>query len=163
MTITVVAAVARNGVIGRDGDMPWHLPDDLRHFKVLTLGGTLVMGRKTYDSIGRPLPGRTTVVVTRQPDWAVPGVTTVHSLDDALAAAAAPDADTFVVGGAEIYAMALPLADRLVITEVDRSPDGDARFPDVDWSAWRETGRERHDGFSFVTYERDRPGPVSNS
>lgn len=161
MTISVVAAVARNGVIGRDGDMPWHLPDDLRHFKALTLGGTLVMGRKTYDSIGRPLPGRTTVVVTRQPDWSVPGVTTAHSLEDALAAA--PDGDTFVVGGGEIYAMALPLADRLVITEVDQSPEGDAHFPAVDWSHWRETARERHDGFSFVTYERAHPGSLSSS
>ena len=159
MTVTLVAAVARNGVIGRDGDLPWHLPDDLRHFKALTLGGTLVMGRKTYDSIGRPLPGRTTVVVTRQPDWAVAGVTTAHSLEDALAAAAAADADTFVVGGAEIYALALPLADRLVITEVDQSPDGDARFPDVDWSAWRQTAREGHDGFAFVTYERGPTQP----
>ncbi|GAA3552932.1 dihydrofolate reductase [Kribbella ginsengisoli] len=137
MTVILIAAVGANGVIGRDNDLPWRIREDLQHFKALTLGHTLVMGRKTYDSIGRPLPGRRTVVVTRQPDWSVDGVEVAH-----------------VAGGGEIYRQALPYADRLELTEVDQSPDGDVTFPAFDRTDWRETARTQHDGFAFVTYVR---------
>ncbi len=156
MTVTLVVAVAANGVIGRDGDLPWRLPDDLAHFKRLTLGGVLVMGRTTYDSIGRPLPGRTTVVVTRQRQWSVPGVHVAHAVPDALALAASLGADVYVVGGATVYAEALGCADRLVVSHVHATPEGDAYLPDVDWASWQPTGRERYDGFDVVTYQRGR-------
>lgn len=156
MPVTIVAAVARNGVIGVDGGLPWNLPDDLRRFKELTLGHVLVMGRKTYESIGRPLPGRTTVVVSRNPDWR-PGrsdVLVAGGVPEALEAAAAVDDEVFVVGGAEVYAGTLPLADRLELTFVDAEPEGDTTFPAVDWGAWRELRREPGDGVSYVTFER---------
>lgn len=150
MSIVLIAAVGSNGVIGRDNDLPWRIREDLQHFKQLTLGHTLVMGRKTYDSIGRPLPGRRTVVVTRQLDWAADGVEVVHSLDDALKLA--DGNDLYVAGGGEIYRQALPHADRLELTEVDQAPDGDVTFPAFDRSTWHETAREQHDGFAFVSY-----------
>ena len=156
MPVTIVAAVARNGVIGVDGGLPWHLPEDLRRFKELTLGHVLVMGRKTYESIGRPLPGRTTVVVTRNPQWD-PGAADVRvaaTVEEAVDAAAAIDPDVFVVGGAEVYRAALPLADRLELTLVDAEPDGDTRFPDVAWDAWRELRRDDGDGVAYATYVR---------
>jgi dihydrofolate reductase len=158
MTVTILAAVARNGVIGIGGGLPWYLPDELRRFKERTIGHVLVMGRRTYESIGRPLPGRTTVVVTRQPDWHVDSelVVTAASLFEALAKAAALDDDVFVVGGAEVYAAALPLADRLELTHVDAAPEGDTAFPEVDWDDWREVGREPGEGWTAVTYERVR-------
>ncbi|ADB34971.1 Dihydrofolate reductase [Kribbella flavida DSM 17836] len=152
MSVVLIAAVGRNGVIGRDNELPWRIREDLQHFKALTLGHTLVMGRKTYDSIGRPLPGRRTVVVTRQPDWSAPGVEVAHSLAAALELA--DGKDVYVAGGGEIYRQALPSADRLELTEVDQSPAGDVTFPAVDRSAWTETAREPHDGFAFVTYVR---------
>ncbi|GAB2630950.1 dihydrofolate reductase [Kribbella swartbergensis] len=150
MTVILIAAVGANGVIGRDNDLPWRIREDLRRFKQLTLGHTLVMGRKTYDSIGRPLPGRRTVVVTRQTAWSTEGVDVVHSLDDALTY----DGDLFVAGGGEIYRQALPYADRLELTEVAQSPDGDVTFPEVDLGLWTETSRDAHDGFAFVSYRR---------
>jgi len=149
-----VVAIGRNGVIGRDGGLPWPPTGDLRHFKALTMGHPLVMGRRTYESIGRPLPGRTTLVVTRDPGWAADGVVVHHSVDDALAAAGALDETVFVVGGASVYAATLPRADRLVVTWVEQEPAGDTVFPDVDWARWQETAREAHDGFSIVTYDR---------
>ncbi|MFI5711838.1 dihydrofolate reductase [Kribbella sp. NPDC051620] len=152
MTVILIAAVGANGVIGRDNDLPWRIREDLQHFKALTLGHTLVMGRKTYDSIGRPLPGRRTVVVTRQLDWSVDGVEVVHDLDIALKLA--DSNDLYVAGGGEIYRQALPYADRLELTEVDQSPDGDVTFPTFDRTTWRETARTQHDGFAFVTYVR---------
>jgi dihydrofolate reductase len=154
MTVILIAAVGSNGVIGRDNDLPWRIREDLQHFKQLTLGHTLVMGRKTYDSIGRPLPGRRTVVVTRQPDWAAQadGVEVAHSLDHALKLADGNDA--YVAGGGEIYRQALPLGDRLELTEVAQSPAGDVTFPAFDRAEWTETARTPHDGFSFVTYTR---------
>lgn len=154
MTVTIVAAVAANGVIGRGGGLPWHLSEDLAHFKRVTLGHVLVMGRRTYESIGRPLPGRATVVVTRQPGWRADGVEVAASFDAALEAAAAHGPDVFVAGGSEIFRLALPLADRLALTLVDDCPDGDTYFPDVDWTQWREVRREPGDGFAFVDYER---------
>jgi dihydrofolate reductase len=159
VTVTIVAAVARNGVIGVDGGLPWRLPDDLRRFKELTLGHVLVMGRKTYESIGHPLPGRATIVVTRNPRWdaGVAEVRVVRSVDDAIEAAAAIDPEAFVVGGAQVYAAALPIADRLELTWVDAEPDGDTRFPDVDWDEWHELRREEGDGVAYATYARARP------
>ncbi len=157
MTVTVVAAVAANGVIGRDGALPWHLPEDLRHFKRLTKGHVLVMGRRTFDSIGRPLPDRTTIVATRQPAWSADGVLTAGGVPEALARAAEIDEEVFVVGGFEIFREAMPVADRMVITAVDARPDGDTVFPPVDWAGWREVGRDPHEGFEIVTYERRGP------
>ncbi|MEU4292921.1 dihydrofolate reductase [Kribbella sp. NPDC026596] len=150
MTVILVAAVGRNGVIGRDNDLPWRIREDLQHFKQLTLGHTLVMGRKTYDSIGRPLPGRRTVVVTRQPDWSADGVEVVHTLEEALKY----EGDLYVAGGGEIYRQALPYADRLELTEVDQSPTGDVTFPELTPADWTETARDQHDGFTFVTFRR---------
>jgi len=150
MTIILIAAVGANGVIGVDNDLPWRIREDLQHFKQLTLGHTLVMGRKTYDSIGRPLPGRRTVVVTRRPDWSADGVEVVHTVEEALK----QDGDIYVAGGGEIYRQALPYADRLELTEVAQSPTGDVTFPTFDRSEWSETSRTPHDGFTFVTYDR---------
>ncbi|MGY4765575.1 dihydrofolate reductase [Kribbella sp. CWNU-51] len=150
MSIILIAAVGRNGVIGRDNDLPWRIREDLQHFKALTLGHTLVMGRKTYDSIGRPLPGRRTVVVTRQLAWFADGVDVVHNLEEALT----HDGDLYVAGGGEIYRQALPYADRLELTEVDQSPTGDVTFPSLDHAGWIETARDPHEGFTFVSYRR---------
>lgn len=160
-SLTLIAAVAANGVIGKDNRLPWHLPEDLGHFKTLTTGHAVIMGRKTWDSLPakfRPLPNRLNVVVTRDSAFrADPPAVVVHSLPAALETAGSRD--TFVIGGAEIYALALPLADRLELTEVDIAPDGDARFPEFDRSAWQETARARHRStsgldFAFVTYQR---------
>lgn len=150
-TVTIVAAVAHNRVIGRDGDLPWHLPGDLRRFKELTMGGSLVMGRKTYESIGRPLPGRQTVVVTRQADWSTEGVETAGSLEEALETAV--EGDVFVVGGGEIYRRAMDVADALEITEVDGEPEGDVYFPEIT-PDWQVVHREPRDGFTLTRYER---------
>ena len=154
--MTILAAVARNGVIGVDGGLPWHLPDELALFKELTLGHVLVMGRRTYEAVGRPLPGRTTVVVTRQPDWEAEaeGVLRAESVEQALAMANEIDDEVFVAGGAQVYAEALPVADRLALTLVEAEPEGDTLFPDVDWSQWREVGRRDGQGWTHVTYER---------
>ena len=156
MSVSIVAAVARNGVIGAGGGLPWHLPDELRLFKETTMGHVLVMGRRTYESVGRPLPGRTTVVVTRDREWS-PGVDEVlvaHGVEEALERARGLADEVFVVGGGELYDAALPRADRLLLTFVDQEPEGDTTFPDVDWAAWTETRREPGDGWVRVTYER---------
>lgn len=152
-SVTLIAAVGRNGVIGADNDMPWHLPEDFAFFKRTTMGHPMVMGRKTFDSIGRVLPGRRTIVITRQPDWSHADVETAHSLSEALALAGPAD-EVFVCGGGQVYAEAMPFAQRLLITEVDQAPDGDVTFPTIDRAAWREVSRERRDGFSWVAYER---------
>jgi dihydrofolate reductase len=152
--ITLVAAYAGNRVIGAGGRIPWHLPEDFAHFKATTMGGVLVMGRATYDSIGRPLPGRTTIVVTRNPHWAAEGVLVAHSLEEALEQAASLPGETFVVGGTQIYEQALPLATHQVLTEVDLEPEGDARYPVFDLGEWVETRREQRTGFTWVWWER---------
>lgn len=139
-SLTLVAAVGRNGVIGDGASMPWHLPADLRFFKETTMGGVLVMGRGTWDSIGRALPGRRTVVVTRRRGWSAPRAQVAHSLPEALLVAG--DTEVFVVGGGEIYAQTIDHATRLVLTEVDLAPEGSTRFPHVDPSVWREVSRE---------------------
>jgi dihydrofolate reductase len=152
-SVTLIAAVGRNGVIGADNDMPWHLPEDFAFFKRTTMGHPMVMGRKTFDSIGRVLPGRRTIVVTRQEDWSHPDVETAHSLVDALDLAGPAD-EVFICGGGQVYAEAMPFAHRLLITEVDQSPEGDVVFPPIDISEWREVSRRPQHGFSWVTYER---------
>ena len=154
MPVTLLAAVARNGVIGVDGGLPWHLPDELALFKELTLGHVVVMGRRTFESVGRPLPGRTTVVVTRRSDWEAEGVLRAGSVGEALALAREIDDEVFVVGGAQVYAAALPAADRLALTFVDADPEGDTRFPEIDWSQWREVGRRDGHGWTHVMFER---------
>lgn len=154
MQTVIIAAVARNGVIGIDRGLPWHLPEDLARFKRLTMGHALVMGRVTFESIGRPLPGRTNIVMTRRPEWSHEGVTAVGSIEEALAVAGGKGQDAYIAGGAEVYEAAIGIADRLELTEVDAEPDGDTRFPEVDWSQWREVSRDAQRGFSFVTYER---------
>ena len=151
--VTLIAALGRNRVIGRDGDLPWHLPEDLKRFKATTLGHPLVMGRRTFDSIGRPLPGRRSIVITRNPDWRHPGVESAHSLAEALALAGPAD-EVYVIGGGTIYAEAMPFAHRLLLTEVDDEPEGDTWFPPWSPSEWRETSREPRDGFAFVSLER---------
>ena len=151
--VTLIAAVGRNGVIGADNAMPWHLPEDFAYFKRTTMGHPMVMGRKTFDSIGRVLPGRRTIVVTRQHDWQHADVETAHSLSDALSLAGPAD-EVFVCGGGEVYREAMPWAHRLLVTEVDQEPEGDVRFPEIDPAQWRETAREERDGFAWVTYER---------
>lgn len=164
--VCIVAAVAGNGVIGCGGELPWHLPADLRHFRELTLGKPVVMGRRTFASIGRALPGRTNIVISRNTGFSADGVQVVSSLDAALAMAAAlADRDgageVMVIGGAEVYAAALPRADRLYLTRVHGAFEGDVVFPPVDWSAWRQTSRDDRAagpgetcGYSFLAYER---------
>jgi dihydrofolate reductase len=160
-TIALVAAVARNGVIGRDNGLAWHLSSDLKRFKALTMGKPMLMGRRTWDSIGRPLPGRRTLVLTRDRGFRAEGAEVVHDWEAALAAAAGTE--LMVVGGAEIYALALAQADRLHLTEVAAEPDGDVRFPAFDRAQFRETFREAHPAgprdehaFAFVDWERIR-------
>jgi dihydrofolate reductase len=148
--VILVAAVARNGVIGNGPDIPWKVPGEQRLFKELTMGDTLVMGRTTYESIGRPLPGRTTIVLTRDRDWSSEGVLVAHSLIDALAQAAVLPGEVMVVGGAQVYAAALPLATEQIISEIPLEPEGDVRYPDFDRRKWIETIREQYDGFERV-------------
>lgn len=133
--------MARNRTIGVNNTLPWRCPEDLKHFKALTMGHHMIMGRKTYDSIGKPLPGRTTVVVTRNAELKIEGCLMAHSLEQAIAACAG-DEEVFVVGGAELYAQALPLVDTLYITEIQQDVEGDAHFPAFDRSEWQEASRE---------------------
>jgi dihydrofolate reductase len=158
--ISLLVAATENGVIGRDNGMPWHLPDDLKHFKTLTLAKPVLMGRRTFDSIGRPLPGRTNLVLTRTPDWSVPGVTVVADLDAAIrAAGSAPE--LVIAGGAQVYALALPRATRIYLTRIHAVIEGDTRLPDINLAQWIETECELHPAdarhpyaMSFVTLER---------
>jgi dihydrofolate reductase len=155
--IALVVAMARNGVIGRDNGLPWgRLPEDLKHFKAATLGKPVLMGRKTYESIGKPLPGRTNFVLTRDRGWKADGVVAVHSLDEALTGDYVSG-----IGGAEIYRLLLPVANRIYLTRIDADVAGDTVFPPIDYSEWVETGRraitadERNPyNMSFVTLER---------
>jgi len=162
--LTIIAALARNGVIGRANRMPWHIPEDLKRFKALTLGHPVIMGRKTFESIlatlGKPLPGRENIVVTRSRAFAHPGCRVVQSIEEALAAADGAD-EMFVIGGGEIYALALPFADRLQFTEVHAETAGDAYFPQFERCAWQEISRQARTmdspirlRYDFVTYER---------
>lgn len=157
--ISIIAALAKNRVIGIHNTLPWRLPDDLRHFKALTMGHHIIMGRKTYESIGKPLPGRTTVIITRG-DFAAPeGVKIAHALDEAIAVCGT-DEEIFFVGGAQLYAQALPLADRLYLTEIQSEVEGDAWFPAFDRAQWREASRDKRRDeasgleYHFVVYDR---------
>lgn len=166
MKLAIIAAVAQNGVIGRENALPWYLPEDLRYFKRVTLGKPIIMGRKTFESIGKPLPGRTNIVVSRNPAWQAQGVKRVSCLNEALKLAghiALIDGveEAMVIGGAQIYSAAIPAADRLYLTEVHASVEGDAVLPEIDWTRWREVSRERHAAqspnpydYSFVLYDR---------
>lgn len=156
--IYLVAAVAKNGVIGARGKMPWHLPEDLRHFKQLTLNHPVIMGRRTWDSLGKALPGRENIVISRKPGFEAPGASVALSLEGAIALCHG-EALAFVIGGAEIYAAALPLADGLVLTEIEQDFEGDTHFPAWDRQAWRVSQKETHTSkegvrFSYLRYER---------
>ena len=158
--LCLVVAMTRDGVIGRDNGMPWHLPDDLKRFKALTMGKPMLMGRKTFDSIGKPLPGRTSIVMTRDAHWRAEGVVVVRSLDEAIARTdGAPEIS--VVGGAEIFRLALPDAQRIHLTTIHASIPGDTFFPTLDMTEWRETERTEHPtddrhafAMTFSTLER---------
>ncbi len=160
--LALVVAVAENGVIGKDNALPWRLPKDLKYFKETTMGHPIIMGRLTYDSIGRPLPGRKNIVITRQPDWAAEGTFTAHSIDAALEKANdSVNSWAMLIGGANLYQQALPLCQRLYLTEVHAAVEGDAYFPDFNRGQWVETSRERHEAdasnpypYSFVVLDR---------
>jgi dihydrofolate reductase len=160
MRVTIVVAIGANGVIGADGGMPWPRTGDQQQFKALTMGHPIVMGRATYDSIGRALPGRTTIVVTRQPHWTAEGVLVAGGVAEAITKAKGLDDEVFVIGGAQVYAEALAdgLVDRMAVTRVDLAPRGDTYFPDLDWDDWIEITREDHaegdPAYAIVTYER---------
>ena len=158
--LSIIVAMAKNRTIGVNNTLPWRCPEDLRHFKALTMGHHMIMGRKTFDSIGKPLPGRTTVVVSRDRNLAIEGCLIAHSLAEAIAVCANDD-QIFIVGGADIYAQSLILADTLYITEIQQEVEGDAHFPVFDKNAWQETAREVHTQetpqplhYHFVTYRR---------
>ena len=151
----MIVAVAANGVIGKDNKMPWHLSEDLKYFKRVTMGKPVVMGRKTFESIGRPLPGRANIVITRDESWSADGVRVAHSIDAGLALA--EGGEIMVIGGAEIFNAIAPLAQRLYYTEVKRDYDGDAFFLKPDPAQWREVSREEHEGdpaYAFLVLER---------
>jgi dihydrofolate reductase len=155
--VYLVAAVAANGVIGKNGQLPWHLPEDLKHFKKLTLGHPVIMGRRTWESLPKALPGRENIVVTRQAGYEAPGAAVANSLDGALALCIGEPV-AFVIGGTSLFEESLPTAAGLVMTEIHRDYEGDTWFPEYDRSRWRESQRESHvtgDGtkFDFVLYE----------
>lgn len=166
--LSIIAAVAENGVIGADNSLPWRLSSDLKRFKRLTMGKPIVMGRKTYETIGKPLPGRLNIVVSRNPDFAPPGVSVAPTLDDALSKAEegiGAEREIMVMGGGEIYRAALARAERLYITHVAASPEGDANFPAIDPDQWRATSEEPlpagdKDSVAtrFIVYERIAAG-----
>ena len=155
-TISIIVATAKNGVIGMNNTLPWHLPEDLKRFRALTTGHHIVMGRKTYESLGRLLPNRTTVIVTRNTDYQVEGAVIANSLNDAIKKCGNDD-EIFLIGGAELYKDALKVANKLYITQIDLSVEGDAFFPEFDRAEWQETSREVHTSaqgfeFSYLTY-----------
>ena len=152
LPLAIVVAVARNGVIGRAGGLPWSVPEDLRHFRAVTMGHTILMGRRTWEGIGLPLPGRRTIVVTRGP--APAGAEGAPSLEEALLLARQTDDEPRIVGGAVLYAAALPLATRIFWTEIDQSPEGDTWFPSFDHTQWREVAARPSEGARFVELER---------
>ncbi len=162
----MIVAAAENGVIGRDNDLPWHLPEDLAYFKRVTMGKPIIMGRNTYESIGRPLPGRTNIVISRDTGFAAQGVRVVNSLTNALevakSAASADGVDeAVVIGGAQIYTSALPQMDRIYLTRIHAEVPGDIFLPAIDWALWRESTCERHAAkgsnpydYSFIVYDK---------
>ena len=152
--VVMVAAVADNGVIGHEQGIPWHIPEDMKHFRETTRGHTVVMGRTTYDGIGHPLPYRTNVVVTRNRSWHGEGVFVAPSVEEAIALAQGFDGDVMIGGGTQIYEAAMPYATHQVLTEVHQSPEGDTHYPEFDRSEWQETRREEHEGYAWVWLER---------
>ena len=153
-TVTLVAAVAENGVIGLGGKIPWHLPEDFAHFKRTTVGHTLVLGRTTHEGIGKPLPDRTTIVLTRDPEWSAEGVLVARDFTQAMEIADTLPGELMVGGGAAVYEAALPYADVQLISEVHQSPEGDTFYPAFDRDRWRETERVVREGFDIVRLER---------
>ncbi|HEY3301452.1 MAG TPA: dihydrofolate reductase [Methylophilaceae bacterium] len=157
-SLSLIVAIAQNNVIGINNTLPWHLPEDLKRFRALTIGHHIIMGRKTYESLGRLLPGRTTVIVTRNLGYSVEGAIVVHSLDEAIEACG-NDSEAFLIGGAELYRQGLQYAHKLYITEIDLDVAGDAFFPVWDDQTWREESREHHASvnglaYSYVTYTK---------
>lgn len=163
MKISLIVAMARNRVIGKDNKMPWHLPEDLRYFKRVTLNKPVIMGRNTFESIGKPLPQRSNIIISRNAAYQVEGALVVNSLEQALQLAAdihqqqqtQEDGELMIIGGAQIYAQALPLADRLYLTEVAAEPEGDAFFPAIERSQWQEVAREEHKACARNPYDYD--------
>lgn len=156
LRLSLLVAMAKNRVIGRNNKLPWHLPADLKHFKFLTMGQTIVMGRKTYESIGKPLPGRTNIIITRQTGYEVPGAIVVNSIDDALLTCKETrsiNAENFIIGGEELYRQTLKICQRIYITEIQRDFEGDAYFPAFDPNEWEETQRDKHISESDVNLE----------
>ncbi|WP_040006316.1 dihydrofolate reductase [Fibrisoma limi] len=162
MKLSMIAAVAQNGAIGSDNDLPWHLPDDFAYFKRKTSHHPVIMGRKSLEALGKPLRNRTNIVLTRDRNFTADGVTVVHTLEDAVATAKSiNNQEIFIIGGAEIYRLALPMATTLYITEIEKAYDGDAYFPEFDRADWQEVSRRHHPAddrhevaFDFVEYER---------
>lgn len=144
MILSIVVAIAENNAIGKDNQLLWHLPADLKHFKQITTGHTIIMGRKTYDSIGRPLPNRRNIVITRSQGLEIPGIEVVNHLDEAVGLCS-NEAEVFIIGGAEIYKLALARTNRIYLTRVHKSYDADAFFPEIDTNTWEETAVERHE------------------
>lgn len=156
--LSIIVAIAKNGVIGLNNNLPWHLPEDLKRFRAITTGHHIIMGRKTYESLGRLLPGRTTVIVTRNKNYQVDGALIAHSIEQAISLCP-NDSEVFLIGGAELYQAGLSLADKLYITEVDLDVVGDAFFPYLDLTNWQELAREVHVSekglaFSYMNYQR---------
>jgi dihydrofolate reductase len=160
MTVSIVVAIGENNAIGKDNELLWYLPTDLKHFKTITKGHTVIMGRKTFDSIGKPLPHRRNMVITRARDLKIEGAEVVHTIDEALALCAG-EKEAFIVGGAEIYKLAMEKTDRIYLTTVHQSYEADAYFPEINHNLWKETASERHEpdevnnvAFTFSTLER---------
>lgn len=160
--LSTIAAVSENNIIGNNNKLPWHLPADLKYFKNTTMGHTLIMGRKTFESFGKPLPGRNSIVITRQENWFYEGVEVVHSLDDALIKVGKQD-EIFIIGGAKIFKQALPLCNKMYLTIIHHNFDGDTSFPPVDFSEWKLVKDEKHlpndknlYPYSFRTYIRKK-------
>lgn len=166
MKCSMIVAMSENRVIGINNKLPWYLPNDLKYFKQVTMGKPIIMGRKTYESIGKPLPGRANIVITRNTQWQAEGVKVAHSLEQAIALAEAisnidGQSEVMIIGGDQIYKACLPQVDRVYLTKVHAEVQGDAWFPEVDWSSWQEVGREdlQAEGanpydYSFIVYDR---------
>ena len=161
MIVSLIAAMAENRVIGREQDLPWHLPADLKRFKAITSGHPVIMGRKTFEALGKPLPGRPHVIITRQKDFSYPGVTVVHSVDEALKIYENTDQEVFVLGGGEIYAQLVDRCDKIYLTLIHEEFEGDTRFPYFDLSQFDVTFKEEHSddnpeglAFTFIDYQR---------
>jgi dihydrofolate reductase len=160
MNLTLIAAMSKNRVIGKDNDLIWHLPKDLKHFKTLTSGHHIIMGRKTYESVGKPLPKRTNIIVTRQKNYEAPGCIIVHTLEEAINKASG-DSKPFIVGGAEIYKQSIKYANSIELTLIHKEFEGDSYFPEVDLKKWEEVKREHHEpdeknaqAMDFITYKK---------